>query len=111
MTTQADARRALWWLAMILVVSQPLSMLVGTSYLERWGSAGNAYNQWSAYRAHPAPEVLFVGDSRVRLDIDVGALSRTMGITVGSIGIDAAKPHLLEALIARIADAPSRPRA
>jgi hypothetical protein len=47
----------------------------------------------------------------VRLDIDVAALSRTMGISVGSIGIDAAKPHLLEALIARIADAPSRPHA
>src|SRR5437667_11018791 len=102
--TEREARRALWVLVVVLVVVQPLSMLLGTSYLQRWGSPGNAYNQWTAYRAGPVPEILFLGDSRVRLDVDTAALARALSVSVASIGIDAAKPELLEALAERIVD-------
>ena len=110
MTTEHEARRALWVLGAVLVAVQPLSMLLGTSYLQRWGSPGNAYNQWIAYRDQAVPEILFIGDSRVRLDVDTDALSRDLSAPVASIGIDAAKPAILEALAERIADGPTTPR-
>lgn len=110
MRTEIEARRALWVLAGVLLIAQPLSLLLGTSYLQRWGSPGNAYNQWTTYNAHPTPDVLFIGDSRVRLDIDTNELSRSLSASVASIGIDAAKPEFLEALTERIAAAPATPR-
>lgn len=110
MNDEAGARRALWIFGALLALAQPVSLLLGTSYLERWGSDGNAYNQWHAYRNSLSPAMVFVGDSRVRLGIDTAELSRALGVPVDSIGIDAAKPKLLRAVVERLVSSAQRPR-
>lgn len=110
MNAGREARRALRIFVATLIAAQPLSMLLGTSYLQRWGSPGNAYNQWTAYLSRPAPDVLVIGDSRVRLDVDASALSRAIGARVSTIGIDAVKPVFLEGLIERVVASPAGPR-
>ena len=111
-----QARRSLLLLAAMLVVAQPLSALAGRHYLASWGSAGNPYNQWSAYADGPAPEVLYLGDSRVREDVDADEIARVLSAAspgsrpVASIGIDAAKPTFLRAVAEQVRSMPRPPR-
>ena len=102
-------------LCLALLVAQPLALVAGRWYLAERGSPGNAQNQWAAYRSSAAPDVLFVGDSRVRADIDTAELARSLSgggrpATVGALGIDAAKPLFLRELVRRIAARETRPQ-
>src|SRR5260370_40278649 len=62
------------------------------------------------------PDVVVLGDSRVRYDVDAAAvaanLSARLGrpVTVGTIGLDAVRPTTLTAIAHRILSAPIKPK-
>src|SRR5713226_9251201 len=97
-TDRGRAWRSLVVLVVILATAQPLSIVVAIHYLETWGSHGNPHNQWRRYLANPPADILYIGDSRVREDIDGAAIAQSLAgsaggaVRVSSIGIDAAKP-------------------
>ncbi len=103
-------------LLLVTVLVQPLAVLAADHYYSRWGSLGSVHNQWRAYRATPVPDVVIIGDSRVRFDIDTdivgAALAAGLGhpATVRAIGIDAVSPNVLAAIVARLIGGPDRPQ-
>ena len=92
--------------------------MAATHYLETWGSHGNPHNQWRLYLADPPADILYIGDSRVREDIDGAAIARSLAggaggaARVSSIGIDAAKPSFTRAIAEQVVRSapPHRPR-
>ena len=116
-TDPGRAWRSLLVIVVVLVAAQPLSIVAAIHYLERWGSQGNPHNQWRRYLADPPADILYVGDSRVREDIDGAAITRSLAgdagrtARVSSIGIDAAKPSFTRAIAERVVHStPHRPR-
>lgn len=110
------ATAALGVLLAVAVLLQPLSAILGDATLG-WIEAGtDTSSLWTAYQSGPAPDVLFLGDSRVRQDVDVtgiaGELSRRAGhrVTVKKMGLSDADPELLDALAYRVMARPQRPR-
>lgn len=115
MSERREAARGLIVLVAVLVLVQPASVVLADWYHSRWGSQGSAYQQWRSYANQTVPDVLFVGDSRVRADVDTEEIARDLSqrmgrpIRVGSIGIDAAKPRFLAGLAQRVMAMPEHP--
>jgi hypothetical protein len=110
------ARLALAVLLAIAIVAQPLSAVVAQPVLEQLNSGTDTWTIWTQYNSSPAPDVLFVGDSRVRQDVDVTAISsdlasqRGRSVTVSKVGLSSADMALLDSVLYRVVARSSRPR-
>jgi hypothetical protein len=110
------ARLALAVLLAIAILAQPLSAVVAQPVLEHLNSGTDTWTIWTQYNSSPAPDVLFVGDSRVRQDVDVTAVSRDLvsqssrTATVSKIGLSSADMGILDAVLYRVMARSSRPR-
>jgi 3-dehydroquinate dehydratase len=78
---------------------------------------GSTAAEWQKYLAAPVPDVLFIGDSRTRLDVQPPQLSAALTqlanrpITVGRIGISSGRPEFFEAVAYRVMSLPVHPKA
>ena len=104
------ARRSIAILLLAAVGWQLVSIPLARWTLGTFFGATDAYTQWTAYDAGPAPDVVFIGDSRVRSHVDPVALGAVLGTRVAKIGVSGATPRYLDALAYRILDRDSRPR-
>ena len=112
----ARARRALAVLAAGLLALQLVGGPLGR-YLNHQVEQGNEVAaQWEAYASRPAPDVLFLGPSEARTDVDrqrlAAALTAASGrlVTVGSIGAEGEGPAFIDILVHRVMHRSSRPR-
>ena len=112
-------RRAIGTIAVmlaLLTLAQPLALVVGSAGLKATYGGADLHSQWQAYISRPAPDVLFLGSSDMRTDVDRGlvaaGLTAAAGhpITVGSIGAAAEVAEYLYALTYRVMERPSHPR-
>ena len=110
------AQVALLVLLAIAIVAQPASSVIAKPTLQWLDYGTDTWTIWSDYAATSAPDVLFVGDSRVRQDVDVTAISRDLSggprhkVRVSKVGISNADPALLDALIYRVLHRPNKPK-
>jgi hypothetical protein len=116
-TLMVRSQICLFVLLGVLLLAQPVSIFIGNSMLQRFEAGNDTRSQWSRYVGQtPAPDVLFVGDSRIRADVDVGAISRSLSqktghrVGVAKLGISGAAPAFLDALLYRVAHTQQRPR-
>lgn len=113
---KAQARRALAILVLGAILLQPVAALVGPWLNHQIGQGDEVSTQWAAYVSKPAPDVLFVGASEARADVDTGrlaaALTEATGrrITVGKIGALGMGPGFIDLLVYQILHRASRPR-
>jgi hypothetical protein len=109
------SRLTLLSMLLCLVLSQLVTVGLAHSYLDRLEGGGDSYSQWSRYLAR-TPDVLFVGDSRMREDIDVQAVAQLLSdrlgrnVTVGHLGYDSAQPRAIAAILYRVAHRSPRPK-
>lgn len=109
------ARLTLISMLLSVVLSQLAAVGLAHSYLRRLEGGGDSYTQWSAYLTH-TPDVLFVGDSRMREDIDAPAVAQLLSdhlgrrVTVGRLGYDSAQPRALTAILYRVARHSPKPK-
>lgn len=112
--TQAEARGTLLVLLAIAVVLQPTAIALGRQTLAALGAGADTYGLWDGYVSRArAPDVLFVGDSRVRADIDTAGIAELLskpGDAVSKLGISNGQPAFLGALVERVLDRPTKPR-
>lgn len=112
---RSRATAALATLAIAFIALQPISDAVFPGALRELLANDSAAAQWNRYAAVPAPDVLIVGDSRARIDVEgsvVSALLSTAAgrpLTVRSLGVNAEQPAFLDALIYRVLHRTSRP--
>jgi hypothetical protein len=110
------ARRSLLVLLATAILVQPLSSLAAYEAIQPIESGADTWTLWAHYDSSPAPDVLFVGDSRVRQAVDAGAISRELSgqaghtITVSRVGLSNADPALLDTLLYRVMSRASRPK-
>lgn len=110
------ARSALLALVVAVVVAQPIGLQVANQSLQEVYGGVDVHSQWTQYIGHPAPDVLFIGPSNARMDVDAPLLERILSawagrhISVGKLGINAEQTRFLEALTYRVMNLPSRPR-
>jgi hypothetical protein len=110
------ALRALLLLAVIAVLVQPLSVPAGRYLTSKVYSGTDAYSEWAAYAASPPPDVLFLGPSEARTDVDTAQMSRLLSaqaghpVTVGKLGFSAQGPAFLELVMYRIMHQPRHPK-
>ncbi|HEY1421097.1 MAG TPA: hypothetical protein VGG90_10355 [Candidatus Dormibacteraeota bacterium] len=110
------AVRALIILAALAVLIQPVSIPAGHYLYSRLESGTDIYSQWRAYASAPAPDILFLGPSESRTDVDVGGLSSDLSslagrrVSVKAMGIGAAQPALLDIVMYRVMAQTTRPK-
>jgi hypothetical protein len=113
-SAQPAARGTLLVLLVIAVVLQPAAIALGRLTLADLGGGADTYGLWTSYLARPsAPDVLFVGDSRVRADIDSTRIAELMskpGDAVAKLGISSGQPAFLGTLVDRVLERPTKPR-
>ncbi|GAC1510839.1 MAG: hypothetical protein NVS1B3_13700 [Candidatus Dormibacteraceae bacterium] len=113
--TANQAKVALILLVMMLFATQFGGVTLAHYYGFRLSGVADSYWQWNEYSRNP-PEVLFIGDSRVREDVDVSAVhaivSAQLGrdVRVGKIGFDSAQPRSLLAVMYRVTHQSPRPK-
>jgi len=113
--TPGRAKLALILLVVMLVAVQYGGVSLGHYYGYRLSGIADSYWQWNHYMSDP-PDVLFVGDSRVREDVDLNAVEGIVAgelgrsVRVGKIGFDSAQPRNLLALVYRVTHFAKRPR-
>jgi lysophospholipase L1-like esterase len=112
-------RRAIATLAVVLALlalAQPLGVVLGDAGLKATYGGADLHSQWQAYISHPAPDVLFLGSSDMRTDVDralvAAGLTAAAGhpITVGALGAAAEVAEYMYALTYRVMERPSHPR-
>ena len=109
------AKVALVVLVVMLVAAQFAGVAVSHYYGYRLSGIADSYWQWNHYMANP-PDVLFLGDSRVREDVDLsaveGLLATQLGrpVRLGKIGFDSAQPRNLLAVMYRLTHLAVRPK-
>jgi hypothetical protein len=99
-----------------LLLAQPASIPV-SNVIRTWIYAGSdTQSQWTAYLARPkAPDVLFVGDSATRMDVDVAAVASELStksgrpVDVAKIGANGERAAWMSALVMRVMSRPSKP--
>lgn len=112
---RSRATAALYTLAVAFIALQPISDAVFPGALRELLANDSAAAQWSHYAALPAPDVLIVGDSRARIDVDSSVVSALLSsavgraLTVSNLGVNAEQPAFLDALIYRVLHRTSRP--
>ena len=103
-----SSRRALVILAVGMILIQLVSAPVGHQLNAVARSGADGYSIWQQYASNPVPDVLVIGASPARTDIDepqlAAALSSAVGrpITVGKLGFAGQTPLFLNALMYRI---------
>lgn len=110
------AKRGLLLLLAFVVLMQPLSIPL-QQYLNHKISGGTEVSaQWATYVSGPAPDVLFLGPSEARTDVDTNQVAATLSaavgrtIRVGKIGVSAEGPAFIDALMYKVMRRASRPR-
>jgi len=110
-----NARRSLWILAMVILIVQPASIPIGhwLNSVARTGT--DPHSVWERYASNPVPDVLLIGASSARADIDEPALASELSnaagrnITVEKMGFAGQTPLFLDALMYRIMERPQHP--
>ena len=106
---------ALVVLVVMLVAVELGGVAIAHSYGYRLSGAADSYWEWNHYMQNP-PEVLFIGDSRVREDVNLSAVQALVNaqlgrqIRIGKIGFDSAQPRNLLALMYRVTHQAIRPK-
>jgi hypothetical protein len=101
--------------ALAVLVQIPSIFLARYAAHELWAGQDTA-SIWQEYRSRPAPEILLLGASSTRSDVDVNSLSestsRLVGrrVTIGKFGLNGEGPDFYVAALERILSRPSRPR-
>ena len=114
--TRRRATRALAVFGLLLLLVQVIATPLGRYLESKVYSGTDAYSEWAAYAAGPPPDVLFLGPSEARTDIDVDlvsqALSAELGrhVTVGKMGFSSQAPDFLELVLYRITHRAERPK-
>jgi hypothetical protein len=107
-TALRSSRRALLVLAVGMILIQLVSAPVGHQLNAVARSGTDGYSVWQQYASSPVPDVLVIGASPARSDIDepqlAAALSTSAGhpITVEKLGFAGQTPLFLDALVYRI---------
>ena len=117
--THSESRLASGAIAIVIValvafnvIAYPLGLFSLGQLLE-----GSTAAEWQKYVAGTAPDVLFLGDSRTRLDIQAPQFTAALSqlerrpIRVGRIGISSGRPEFFEAVAYRVMALPVRPKA
>ncbi|HVD01813.1 MAG TPA: hypothetical protein VNG93_11815 [Candidatus Dormibacteraeota bacterium] len=110
------AWRALVVLLAIAVLAQPLSVPAGHYLFNKLQDGTDINTQWRQYVAGPAPDVLFLGPSEARTDVDRARLSALLSaavgrpVSVGTLGVSAEQPAFLDVLMYRVMERSSRPK-
>jgi hypothetical protein len=113
---RARAIAALAVIAAAVVALQPISDALAPPALAKLLGATSASAQWARYLSRPVPDVLIIGDSRAREDVDEAAVSAALSTaegrptTVAKFGVNAEQPAFLDALAFRVLNRPTRPR-
>jgi hypothetical protein len=113
--TARGATVALVLLAVMLVGVELGSVAIAHSYGHRLSGDADSFWEWNNYMQSP-PDVLFVGDSRVREDVNLSSVQDLLDkqpgpkIRIGKIGFDSAQPRNLVALMYRVTHQAVRPK-
>ena len=111
----ARAKVALVVLLLLLLAAQYAGVTLAHYYGYRISGVASSYWQWTNYLANPS-DVLFVGDSRAREDVNAvavrDAISSDLGlhVSVGKLGFDSAEPRDLLGMIYRVTHLANRPK-
>jgi hypothetical protein len=109
-------RRALVVLLLMTVALQPISGWLALPALSQLNAGGDTQTIWATYMSTGGPDVAFIGDSRVRQDVDVGRIEKQLTtdaghrVTVGKIGLSNADAGLVDAAVYRALALPRKPR-
>jgi hypothetical protein len=111
-----SARRALAILAVGMILIQLISAPIGHRLNSVVWSGTDAYSVWQHYASNPVPEVLVIGASTARTDIDeakvTAELSTAAGrpVTFEKVGFGGQTPLFLDALMYRIMKRSPQPK-
>jgi hypothetical protein len=111
-----NARRALAVLAIGVALLQLVSAPIGHQLNSVARSGTDVYSVWQHYASSPVPDVLVIGASPARTDVDevvlAAQLSSAVGrpITVGKMGFAGQTPRFLDALMYRVMKRPEHPK-
>ena len=112
---QRRARAALILLTLATAAIQPA--LIPAAHVSArmiWDRA-DVHTLWQQYRSTPAPEVLFLGASSTRMDVDTDEIARLLSapagrhVTIGKFGVNGEGPDFYVAALQRILSLPTRP--
>lgn len=109
------ARQSLRALVAIVILSQPVGPSLDAWAVTRLQDGADIGAQWAHYRSEPIPDVLFIGPSNARTDVDTVEISRLLSqrrgrvIRVGKLGATAESPAFMDALLYRVLELPKRP--
>lgn len=98
------------------VLFQVASAELDYAFVQQSGGGWDLHSLWTSYLKEK-PEVLFVGDSRTRQDVDVAQVSELLSaqagrrVTVGKIAISNGQPGTMAAVMFRLSTLPHPPRA
>jgi hypothetical protein len=116
----ASVRRYAWrslaTVVSLFVVVQVASVPAGLAAFGNIYNGADTHSTWHAYLAGPAPEVLFLGASDARADVDTQEIARLLSVdagrpvTVGRLGIVGEGPDFFEVLAYRVMSQPHHPR-
>jgi hypothetical protein len=102
------ARRALAILGVGVILVQLISAPIGHRLNSVARSGTDVYSEWQKYASNPVPDVLVIGASPARTDIDEAGLSAELStasgrpVTVEKLGFAGDGPLFLDALMYRI---------
>jgi hypothetical protein len=111
-----NARRALAILALGIILVQLISAPIGHWLDALARSDTDPYTIWQHYASNPVPDVLVIGASSARTDVDEPALSAQLStasghrITVEKMGFAGQTPQFLDAVMYRIMKRPQHPK-
>jgi hypothetical protein len=114
--TRHYAKAALWIVLGMFVVAQPLSVPLAYQSLRVLYAGEDTHSQWQDYLSRDAPDVLFLGASDTKSDVDTRAVAAELSsvaagpVSVGKLGVDAEKPDFFAALMYRVMHRPTHPR-
>lgn len=110
-----NATLSLGLLVVMLVAAQFGGVALAHNYGTRFSGHDDSFWQWNNYLNNPA-DVLFIGDSRVREDLNVSEVQAMVSahegreVRIGKIGFDSAQPRNLLALVYRVTHQAIRPK-
>ena len=111
-----SARRAIAMLVAGLILIQLISAPVGHWLNSVARSGTDAYSEWQQYVSTPVPDVLVIGASTARTDVDEAGLAAELSTasgrraTVEKLGFSGQTPLFLDALMYRIMKRSSHPK-
>ncbi len=114
---RASARTSLLVLLVIFLLLQPLCIAIGGVVAQRLEAGRDTQTQWRQFVRDVKPvDVLFIGDSRVRADVDVTTISQLLSSQAGKpvraakLGISGASPAFVDMLLYQVTHLRTKPR-